>query len=205
MKKIAGKLALIVILAGITIFAAASISLAGEGFRGAIHGKYAFTGTGSCLFAASGFTTDASGNILPNDIFPRPYYSVSTSAWEGVYEFEKDGKGTVTATLHTVASGNNTLVFPDGFPKASKSDLFFEFDYDLSEGGKINFTTVDGVKGCATCLPFLSSGPQKGVIADNGKTILVTCGAPVQLKQPPTAPADNMICNVSFVLSWIGD
>ncbi len=191
MKGIAAKA---VIIAAISALAIASLASAGEGFRGAIHGKYAFTGTGTCLFSPSGFT-ESQGAFIPNG----PFFSMSTSAWEGVYEFAKDGTGTVTATLHTVASGNNSVAFPGGFPKASKSDLTFDFDYDVIAGARIHFTTTpQGVRTLPSGAKILDSGPQSGVITDNGKTILVTCGVPVP-------PSPTMFCNTSLILSWIGD
>lgn len=170
-----------------------------------IQGRYAFTGIGSCLVSPGGFT-----GLAPTT----GVGVISTNAWEGVYTFRRDGTGTVAATLHGITFPNQTTVTS---PSASTSQLSYNFTYTVDTAGNIAFTTVPGTflgcgPDCATPGHFefrLSSGPQRGVIAPDSRTILVTCGAPIKITQSPPAasvsdPA-NAVCNVSYVLTWMGD
>lgn len=89
------KLSVLVSLPVIALFIMAVMVSAGprEKF---IHAKYAFTGSRGCLLATGGF--DASLNALGTTW-------LGPNVWAGVYTFEKDGTGTVTAENLSISFG----------------------------------------------------------------------------------------------------
>ena len=87
--------------------------------------------------------------------------------------------------------------------------LEFEFNYTV-EDGEITFTTIPGTDTSETIAGqgppplYLSSGPQKGNISPDGKTLLIHCGAPViidieiEIDDGKVIPVAQAICNMSL-------
>ena len=130
-----------------------------------IHAEYAFTGSGGCLLATGGF--DTSLNALGTTW-------LGPNVWAGVYTFEKDGTGTVTAENLSISSGS-----------ASASQLSWAFDYTITDNVNITFKNMRDFEGVNTI--DLSAGhtylkwtvEYYGVISRDGKIINVSYGAPM--------------------------
>ena len=82
------KLGVFVAIFSIALFTAATASAFDHNWK-AIHGEYAFIGSGACLFAP-GFTDDT-------HFTPTGPSTMGPNTWEGVYTFNRDGTGEMQA------------------------------------------------------------------------------------------------------------
>jgi hypothetical protein len=142
-----------------------------------------------------GIGDDLKPNAAGFSLSPSP-----VNFYNGTYKFSHNGWGSASLTGKGFNSaGPNEPV--GGWVQL----LEFEFNYTV-EDGEITFTTIAGTDTSTTIAgqgpPFplhVSSGPQKGNISPDGKTLLIHCGAPVILNIPitPTFSMDA-ICNISL-------
>ncbi len=194
------RLAVFVILAVFAPFTVAVMALAHPPDHQAIHGQYAFTGSAQCLIAPTGFNA----SLQPTN----GLWLLDTSSWEGVYTFNKDGTGEVTAIYRYNDLPCPAIPIP---PSAGSATVSWKFTYTMTDEDIITITLAPG-----TYLGTYDSGPragqswsidrvpQDGVISVNGKNINVTCGAPTLiniLTSPGGPPSGSQLnCNVSHVL-----
>ena len=111
---------------------------------------------------------------------------VNTLVWEIAYTFNRNGTGSVTGVDHYNILPNPALNIS---PSAGSANVSWDFTYTVTHAGDITFALAKGSFQCSTYV----SGPQQGttscvdgipvdgVISKDGKTITVTCGAPVIL------------------------
>jgi hypothetical protein len=133
-----------------------------ERMRRALHGHYAFTGTGACLYAPGSSTSPPTpGNTTPNsdsnfDTSLRPINvskAFSTSfAVEGIRTFKRDGTGTVTGT----EMGIVVPPTPGGAPSASSATFSYSFTYTFNNDGSFNTMVTGSVTGT------FQTGPRSG-------------------------------------------
>ncbi len=200
MKANTKRLTVLVIIAVFAPFIVAVMALAHPPDHYAIHGQYAFTGVGQCLIAPTGFNASLQAT--------NGLWLIDTSSWEGVYTFNKDGTGEVTAIYRYNDLPCSVLPFP---PSAGSAIISWKFTYTVTDDDTITFTLDPGTyigtndSGPKTGQAFyLDRVPQDGVISANGKNINVTCGAPTLINiltspgGPPTGAQLN--CNISHVL-----
>jgi hypothetical protein len=183
------KLAVFVMIIALAIFMAVAPAWAGG--RQHIQGEYAVVGSAQCAF---------SPQIDPETLLPEDGTPLSPSPvtfYNGTYKFSPNGSG--SASLN----GKGFNSFPPGASVGGwVQKLEFEFNYTV-EDGEITFTTSPGTDTSTTIAgqgpPFplsISSGPQKGNISPDGKTLLIHCGAPVIL-YVETFDVEG-ICNISL-------
>ncbi len=192
------KLAIFVTIAAIAMFTVVAMASATDKqWSEAIHGEYAFTGTGACLFAFLGFEqnfTPIGGASM--SMGPGPNF------WDGVMTFKKDGEGSLSARHRYMDIPPN--------PAAGLVDFYWEFTYTL-ERGKITFTEIP-----ASYRAEYQEGPQKGFVLSNvafsqaydgylsadGKNLIVSLGVPLKLKPvtpiPGLPPDIEIICSGTF-------
>jgi hypothetical protein len=177
------KLAVLVIIAAIAMFTVAATASADEHHRNkAIEGKYAYTTTGSCLVAVQGFNA----SLQPNGGATGPWFT-STCTYDGVYTFNKDGTGSVTAILRAQTLYGQGLGAP---PDAGSANASFNFNYTVTDSGKITFTMVKGsFEADWTDGPNAPPSPNSklyvnvpqpwyGVLSPDGKIFYASHGAP---------------------------
>ena len=130
-----------------------------------IHAEYVFTGSGGCLLAPGGF--DASLKATGTT-------TLGPNVWAGVYTFERDGTGTVTAVNRAINSGS-----------ASAAEMSWAFDYTIVNGD-ITFKNMRDFEAVYTDGPnaghtsYLKwTVEYYGVISADGKIINVSYGAPM--------------------------
>jgi len=213
MKRNIKKLVAFVMIALFVPFIMAVMASADPPAHRALRSQYAFTGVGQCLVALAGFdpSLQATNGLC----------LIDTSSWEGVYTFDKHGEGTVTAIYRI-----NELPCPalesasPPYPiSAGSANISWKFTYTMTDDGEITFTLVPGAySGQWTSGPNVGTPeatfaidkvPQDGVISKDGKSIVVTCGAPLLinlLTAPGGTPTGVMLnCNVSHVLIYRED
>jgi hypothetical protein len=197
MKGIVKTLAAFAIIAAIAIFTLVGMASASDQqWRKAIHGEYAFTGTGACLFAFTGFNDDFTPSGPSNG--PGPNF------WDGVITFAKDGTGSIDA-LQRYMDINNPQ-FPQG--AAGLVHVYWEFTYTVDRG-KITFTEIpatyyveyqEGPQKGQVLSNFAFSQPYDGYISADGKNLIVSFGVPTIITpvppQPPELPPNlEVICS----------
>ena len=197
------KLALVVIIAAIPMLIAVIAASAGSTH---ITGEYAGTTAAQCLVAPKGFNA----NLIPN---PMPDGTVQAAAntltWDIAYTFNKNGTGSVTGVNQYNQLPNPALNIP---PSAGSGNVSWDFTYIVTAAGDITFALASGSFQCTTYVSGPKQGqkscvdgiPVDGVISKDGKTITVTCGAPVILNavDPSTGNplGPQLSCTVSGVL-----
>lgn len=134
----------------------------------ALHGHYAFTGTGACLYAPGSSTSPPSpGNTTPNtdsnfDTSLQPINvskAFSTSfAVEGIRTFKRDGTGTVIGTEMgiVVPPTPDGTTFPKFPPSASSATFSYSFTYTFNNDGSFNTMVTGSVTGT------FQAGPRSG-------------------------------------------
>lgn len=123
------KLLVFIMLSALVLLAVSSAS-AFDFFWGRIHGTYAMTSTGNCLWAPNGF----------NPMFFSPMAYSSHFAAQGVWNFEPNGKGTAEITQFGFSAPPMVAVptMPPANAAAAASVKYsFDFDYAMTHGGKI--------------------------------------------------------------------
>lgn len=186
------KLAVFVMIIALAIFMAVSPAWAGG--RQTIQGEYAVVGSAQCAMSSPG--------INPETLLPEGGGSLSSSPvnfYNGTYKFSHNGWGSASLT----GKGFNNGPPPDFFVGGWVQLLEFEFNYTV-EDGEITFTTIQGTDASTTIAGqgppplYLSSGPQKGNISPDGKTLLIHCGAPVIINIEGLPFPVEAICNMSL-------
>jgi hypothetical protein len=186
------KLAVFVMIIALAIFMAVSPAWAGG--RQTIQGEYAVVGSAQCAMSSPG--------INPETLLPEGGGSLSPSPvnfYNGTYKFSHNGWGSASLT----GKGFNNGPPPDFFVGGWVQLLEFEFNYTV-EDGEITFTTIQGTDASTTIAGqgppplYLSSGPQKGNISPDGKTLLIHCGAPVIINIGGLPFPVEAICNMSL-------
>jgi hypothetical protein len=132
------KLSVLVIISVIAMFISVAMASADEHHhcKKAIHGKYAFITTGSCLIALQGFNA----SLQPNGGATGPWFTGPVT-YDGVYTFNKDGTGSVTAVIRVQTLYSQGLGAP---PDAGAANASFDFNYTVTKSGNITFTMVKG-------------------------------------------------------------
>jgi hypothetical protein len=186
------KLAVFVMIIALALFMAVAPAWAGG--RQTIQGEYAVVGSAQCAFSPQidPVTLLPVGPGAGSSLSPSP-----VTFYNGTYTFSPDGWG--SASLN----GKGFNSFPPDQPVGGWVQLLeFEFNYTV-EDGEITFTTSPGTDTSTTIAgqgpPFplnVSSGPQKGNISPDGKTLLIHCGAPVIISVQEFGV--EAICNMSL-------
>jgi hypothetical protein len=174
------KLGMFVIIAGIAVFIAVAMASADD-HKGkkAIHGEYAFTGTGSCLISITGFNA----SLQPNDAL---WLMGPVALDDGVCTFNKDGTGSVRNIFRTVEFYSPAMNAP---PDAGAANESWDFTYTVTDGGKITLTYVKGSYELdMTSGPMVPPSPMSiqyfdvpswnGVLSPDGKIFYVSVGGP---------------------------
>ena len=165
-------------------------------WRMLIRGEYAFTGSGACTLAPTGFNE----NFTPKD--PGSAW-MGPNFWAGVYTFNSNNTGKMEAHQ----------VYHDGPPfyGAGAANLSWEFTYEM-DGPEITFTFIPGTyyleytEGpnaglkVETPNPVVFDHPWTGRISPDGRNLFVFYGVPMKLIIPegilfPGAPLFELICN----------
>ena len=180
-----------------------------------LRGKYAATGSGTCLIAVCGFEPNYVTNCNKGNCGIQE--SIST---ESVYTFEPDGTGMASGTQQVVTNWNPA--FPS--PYAGTQTVSWKFNYYLGPDGTINITEQPGtfistwVSGPSAPNVYTINGVTRtGTISPDGKTIVLNVGEAkgglptvmtlspniVTCPPPPTTWGyPQMICTASAVLTW---
>jgi hypothetical protein len=186
------KLAVFVMIIAIAIIMAVAPAWAGGQ---TIQGDYADVGSAQSAMSPAGINLET---LLSNDgtsLIPSP-----VNLYNGTYKFSHKGWGSASLNGKSFNSGGPPDFLVGGWVQL----LEFDFNYTV-EDGEITFTTIPGTDTSETIAGqgppplYLSSGPQKGNISPDGKTLLIHCGAPVIINIP-IAPNFSMdaICNMSL-------
>ncbi len=182
----------------------------------AIKGQYASTGEGRCIVAPLGFKPNLTPSCTqtPQGTTVCPSISQSWSG-EGVYIFNKDGTGSLTALIQFVTDsfqGPSGLIPSNG----GVQKLSAKLHYNVTNEGKITITADPG-----TYISEVISGPnanrtyhingwaRKGTVAPDGKIIIVNgLVTDIMSFMPPLVdlpPTTQSTCNGSNVLIWQHD
>jgi hypothetical protein len=185
------KLTLFVMITVIAMFTVVGMASAGDHqWRKAIHGEYAFTGTGACIQAPGGFTE----KFIPK--IPELSKGPGTNFWDGVMTFEKDGTGSVSAR-------HRYMDIPPNLG-AGLVDFYWGFTYTVNRG-KITFTEIPSTyyadflegPGSPSVLSNVAfSQTYDGYISADGKNLIVSLGVPLKLLPvgPPLCSETNLNC-----------
>ena len=178
------KLAVFVMIIALAVFMAVTTASAdGQKYRKSLHGEYAFSGSGACTLAPTGFKAD----FTPEE---PGIASMGPNFWEGIYTFNYNGKGKME-TQQCYNEGPDAM-----FPYSSGcANLSWEFEYEM-DGGAITFTFIPGTyslvytvglnKGALPPIttPSLTvfDQPWTGRISPDGKNLFVFYGGPFKIK-----------------------
>lgn len=183
------KRVVLVALFSITVFLTVATASAGHQ---TIHGEYAVVGSAQCAMSFTGIDPDTLLQGGGGSLSPSP-----VTFYNGTYKFSPNGQG--SASLN--GKGFNNGPPPDFLLGGWVQQLQFDFNYTV-EDGAITFTTIPGTDTSTTIAGqgppplHVSSGPQKGNISPDGKTLLIHCGAPVIINIEGT-PVEA-VCNISL-------
>ena len=195
-----GKIAVFVSVAALAMFIAVSTASAHDyWWKMLIRGEYAFSGSGACTLAPTGF--DENPEIATDDFTPKDPddASMGPSIWEGTYTFNLNGKGKMDARI----------CYNDGPPTYASGcgDISWEFKYKM-DGAEITFTFIPGtyaleytvgpnVGVVPPIIPTSSTEfnqPWTGRISPDGSNLFVFYGGPFKIKVLDFGPLE-IICN----------
>jgi hypothetical protein len=191
------KLGVFVMVAAMVMFTlVAPASADGQKYRQTLDGEYAVVGSAQCAFSPQidPVTLLPAGPGLGSSLSPSP-----VNFYNGTYKFSHNGWGSASLT----GKGFNNGPPPDSLLGGWVQLLEFDFNYTV-EDGEITFTTIPGTDTSETIAGqgppplYLSSGPQKGNISPDGKTLLIHCGAPVIINIGGLPFPVEAICNMSL-------
>jgi hypothetical protein len=120
------KLLVFIMLPALVLLAASSVS-AFDFFWGRIHGTYAMTATGTCLWAPDGFN--------PKFFSPNAYSS--HFAAQGLWNFEPNGTGKAEVTQFGISAPPIVGAPTTTAGGAASVKYSFDFDYAMTHDGKI--------------------------------------------------------------------
>jgi hypothetical protein len=189
------KLAVFVVIGAIATFIAVAIASAGGDWK-AIHGEYAMTGGGNCLFSPSGFN--------PNFTPIGPSWHGSSLA-TGIWTFKRNGKGTMQQGTQLALTLPPSPI-PTG---ASSAEFSFDFTYKVTDDGTITVDVVPGtftgefVTGPLAGVTFTYVTPtfsMLGMVSADHKTITLASGNDVQQINLSNNTTVFAICNLGRVL-----
>ena len=160
------KLAVLVIVPVMALFAMGVISPAGSATR-VITGRYAANGTSFCWTSLSGF--DGTGAAIQN------LWAGGFAIWEAEYTFNRDGTGVASGDIRatdlpSALAGTQPVIWA--------GTLYYEFTYEFTDTQHITFTSVPNtfviVKPSGAT--YLDLVPHRGVISLDGRTIMISDG-----------------------------
>ncbi len=194
------KFALIVIIAALCTFMAATIASAdGKGWKG-FHGEYAMTSAGFCLYSFSAFAPgmkacDGTGS-------PLTCWGAQLVA-DGVWSFGRDGKGAFTGSQYGMAPP------PYAVANVLPVDLEFDFTYTVTNDGVITAAIVPGTF-FGTWMAGGNEGKRYtvdifnfyGMVSKDRRIITLNSANELQHYTSPDLPTVSFygICNVSRTL-----
>lgn len=203
------KLAALMMIPALVLLAASTASAYYYDWWG-IHGTYAMTGAGNCLWSPSGFDAQLNTNAPPAPVFGSHF------AARGNWEFEWNGKGHTTFTQFGIVPPAETL--PPGV-KANAASLEFSFDftYTVTHDGVITVEMLPGTfQGKFLTGPNANLTPEKtftidkatfvGSISSDHRTLTLTTENELQTMRqyvtgnPNPVSTCPTICNGSRVL-----
>lgn len=196
-----GKIAVFVSVAALAVFIAVSTASAHHSWwKMLIRGEYAFSGSGACTLAPTGFDEENFTPKVPGGA------SMGPSIWEGTYAFNLNGKGKMDARI-CYNEGPDAM-----FPYSSGcADISWEFEYEM-DGAEIAFTFIPGTYaleytagpnvGVVPSIPLNNNPtsqtvfdqPWTGRISPDGRNLFVFYGGPFKIKVIDFGPFE-IICN----------
>lgn len=202
MKANSKKLAVFMIIAAIAMFTVVAMASA----KGkTINGEYAITGSGACFIAINGFNA----KLQPNDGATGQWFWGPFTYDEGVFTFNKDGTGSLTAIFHTFDIWSPFFVGTP--PDAGSANETWDFTYTMTNSGNITITYAKGSYeldftsgpnvGTPLGVAYIILPPVKGVLSPDGKILYVSFGAPGILELTSDKANKNLtgmqgICNL---------
>ena len=192
-----GKIAVFVSVAAIAMFIAVSTASAHDSWwKMLIRGEYAFSGSGACTLAPTGFNED---NFTPKDPGTA---SMGPNVWEGTYTFYLNGEGKMDARQCYNEGPDAMSPYSSGC-----ADISWEFKYEM-DGAEISFTFKPGTyylkytagpnDGLTINLPSLSeiNQPWTGRISPDGRNLFVFYGGPFKIKVLDLPPLELILNTV---------
>ena len=173
------KLAVLVIIPVLALFIMAAMVSAGGQVQYTIQGTFAFTGSNTDLIAPFGFNSSLQANPPPGSPpGTSGVWATVFETWEGSYMFYPNGTGEVNNISHIFG------VIPGAGGSLS---AYWKFNYTVTDNEKITFTLVPNtykalwLTGPMTGKPSYANvqGSWDGAVSPDGKTIIVTWGAPL--------------------------
>lgn len=155
------KIVYVSIITVLSIIMSSAVVSAGGNLYEKFHGIYAMTAQGTGIISTGGFTETAPG-VVPHGYIPNEGSHVwgAVDRAYGTWTFKKDGTG--------IAEGMNfAFDFPPGppgvGPRARDNPFYFEFEYEVSKGGKIQVWV--------TAPSALTMLEMEGMVSQDRKTI----------------------------------
>jgi hypothetical protein len=128
------KLVSVVMMIAIATFMAATMVSAQDGWR-TIHGTYAMTGTGHCLWSpGAGFDAQLQAK--------GPFVFGTHFAVHGVWNFEPNGTGYTTFTQFGITPPASTFPPTIPYPNAASLEFSFIFTYTLTHDGQVTVSML---------------------------------------------------------------
>ena len=215
MKRNIRNLVVIVTITVIAPFILAACATTSPSAPQGIRGQYAGTGEGTCMLAPLGFKPDSTPSCTDTPQGPRCPAIVQSWSGQGVYSFNTDGTGSITALVQYVVP---SFQGPSGIVPASAGvqKMSAKLHYNVTNEGEIAITadpgtyTAEWISGPnANKIYHMSGWARKGTVAPGGKIIIlnslvtdVISFTPPPVDLPPTA---KVTCNGSNVLIWQHD
>jgi len=209
-------LVVIAIIIAVVPFMLAACATTSLSVPQAIKGQYAATGEGRCIIAPLGFKPNLTPacTTTPQGLSVCPAI-INSWTGEGVYSFNEDGTGSITALIQYVV---DSFQGPSGLvpPSAGAQKLSAKLHYNVTKEGKITITadpgtyTTEWISGPNANKTYHMNGwGRKGTVAPGGKMmILNSYSTDVMSFIPPLVdlpPTTQGACNGSNVLIWQHD
>ncbi len=146
------KLAVVVMMIAMATFMATAMASADDHAWWDIHGKYAMTGPGSCLYSRVPFNPNLT---VPTPTPPSPANNwIASKLTVGTWTFERDGTGKAEYTLNGIATSQAAFPTATGDTDA----VSFEFTYTVAPDG-----TITGELKPGTYVDTFVIGPYAGL------------------------------------------